>query len=56
VREEVVSLEAAVAIASRLAGIETVVFSPAAPTPHDEGTYLDRSERFRHAATETRVS
>jgi UDP-N-acetylmuramoylalanine--D-glutamate ligase len=69
VREEVASLEAAVAIASRLAGIETVVFSPAAPTTHDEGTYLDRSERFRHVAaagrraggggsgaTETRVS
>jgi len=54
-REEVGSLEAAVEIASRLAGIEAVVFSPAAPTPHDEGTYLERSERFRLAAAAGRA-
>jgi UDP-N-acetylmuramoylalanine--D-glutamate ligase len=48
--EEVASLEAAVAVASRMPGIEVVLFSPASPTPHDEGTYFDRGERFRQAA------
>ncbi len=41
------SLEAALVAASRLPGIEAVVFSPGAPTPREEGTYLERSERFR---------
>jgi UDP-N-acetylmuramoylalanine--D-glutamate ligase len=45
--EEVASLEVAVEIASNLEGIEAVIFSPAAPTPRAEGTYLERSERFR---------
>ncbi len=44
------SLEAAVVLAASCPGITAVLFSPAAPTPHDEGTYLDRSRRFRHAA------
>lgn len=44
------SLEAAVAEASSTPGIATVLFSPAAPTPSEEGNYLDRSHRFRQAA------
>jgi UDP-N-acetylmuramoylalanine--D-glutamate ligase len=44
------SLETAVEAASRWPGIATVLFSPAAPTPQDEGSYLDRGRRFRHAA------
>jgi len=41
------SLEEAFELASSCPGIAAVVFSPAAPTPHEEGTYLDRSRRFR---------
>jgi UDP-N-acetylmuramoylalanine--D-glutamate ligase len=44
------SLEAAVEAAGAWPGIETVLFSPAAPTPTIEGSYLDRGRRFRHAA------
>ncbi len=44
------SLEAAVEAASSCPGIEVVLFSPAAPTPHEEGSYLDRGRRFRQAA------
>jgi UDP-N-acetylmuramoylalanine--D-glutamate ligase len=44
------TLEEAVAIASCSPDVEVVLFSPAAPTPHAEGTYLDRSRRFREAA------
>jgi UDP-N-acetylmuramoylalanine--D-glutamate ligase len=44
------SLEAAVGAASATTGIATVLFSPAAPTPPEEGNYLDRSRRFRQAA------
>ena len=44
------SLEAAVAMAASSPDVEAVLFSPAAPTPHAEGTYLDRSRRFRQAA------
>ncbi len=49
-RETVPSLEAAVGLASFRPGIEVVLFSPASPTPHDEGSYLDRSRRFRRVA------
>ena len=49
-RETVPSLEAAVGLASSRPGIEVVLFSPASPTPHDEGSYLDRSRRFRRVA------
>lgn len=42
-------LEEAVALASRVAGAEVVLFSPAAPTPQAEGSYLDRGRRFREA-------
>jgi UDP-N-acetylmuramoylalanine--D-glutamate ligase len=44
------SLEAAVEQASSCPGVETVLFSPAAPTPHDEGSYLDRGRHFRQAS------
>ena len=44
------SLEAAVAMAASSPDVEAVLFSPAAPTPHADGTYLDRSRRFRQAA------
>ncbi len=44
------SLEVAVALAARCPGVVAVLFSPAAPTPHDEGSYLDRGRRFREAA------
>ena len=38
--------------ASRLVvrDIASSLFSPASPTPRDEGTYLDRSQRFRQVA------
>jgi UDP-N-acetylmuramoylalanine--D-glutamate ligase len=49
-RERAPSLEAAVEVASSITGVAAVLFSPAAPTPHEEGTYLDRSRRFRQAA------
>jgi len=49
-RQRVSSLEGAVEIASSLAGIAVVLFSPAAPTPADQGSYLDRGRRFRQAA------
>ena len=41
------SLEAAVELAAACPDVEAVLFSPAAPTPYDEGTYLDRSGCFR---------
>ncbi|MGA3352516.1 MAG: UDP-N-acetylmuramoyl-L-alanine--D-glutamate ligase [Acidimicrobiales bacterium] len=44
------SLEEAVEVASSCPEIATVLFSPAAPTPPDEGSYLERSHRFRRAA------
>jgi UDP-N-acetylmuramoylalanine--D-glutamate ligase len=44
------SLEAAVEAASACPGVEVVLFSPAAPTPHEEGSYLDRGRRFALAA------
>jgi UDP-N-acetylmuramoylalanine--D-glutamate ligase len=44
------SLEVAVALASSRPGVRAVLFSPAAPTPYDEGRWLDRSQRFRAAA------
>jgi UDP-N-acetylmuramoylalanine--D-glutamate ligase len=43
------SLEAAVDQAASSPQIATVLFSPAAPTPREEGSYLDRSRRFRQA-------
>jgi UDP-N-acetylmuramoylalanine--D-glutamate ligase len=43
------SLEAAVDHAASYRQVATVLFSPAAPTPREEGNYLDRSRRFRHA-------
>ena len=49
-RQSVPSLEAAVGLASGHAGTSVVLFSPASPTPHDEGSYLDRSKRFRRVA------
>ena len=48
-RRSAVSLEEAVELASSWPGIEAVLFSPAAPTPTAEGSYLERSERFRKA-------
>jgi UDP-N-acetylmuramoylalanine--D-glutamate ligase len=44
------SLEEAVGKAASHAAVEVVLFSPAAPTPHEEGSYLDRSRRFREAS------
>jgi len=44
------SLEAAVELASSSPGVEVVLFSPAAPTPAAEGSYLDRGRRFRESA------
>jgi UDP-N-acetylmuramoyl-L-alanine---L-glutamate ligase len=44
------SLEEAVGLAASSPGVDAVLFSPAAPTPHTEGTYLERSQRFRKAA------
>jgi UDP-N-acetylmuramoylalanine--D-glutamate ligase len=49
-RQRVSSLEAAVEIASSIQGIAVVLFSPAAPTPSEQGSYLDRGRRFRQAA------
>jgi len=49
-RQPAPSLEVAVDLASSCPRVGVVLFSPAAPTPHGEGTYLDRSRRFRHAA------
>jgi UDP-N-acetylmuramoylalanine--D-glutamate ligase len=49
-RQRVASLEAAVALAASLPGVSVVLFSPAAPTPSEEGNYLDRGRRFREAA------
>jgi len=43
------SIQVAVDLASSRGDVEAVLLSPAAPTPHDEGTYLDRGERFREA-------
>jgi UDP-N-acetylmuramoylalanine--D-glutamate ligase len=54
VRHQAPSLEAAVDVAAS-SGVEVVLFSPAAPTPHAEGTYLDRSRRFRQAAGTARA-
>jgi UDP-N-acetylmuramoylalanine--D-glutamate ligase len=54
VRHQAPSLEAAVEVASS-SGVEVVLFSPAAPTPNAEGTYLDRSRRFRQAAGTARA-
>lgn len=44
------SIEEAVEDAARRGDVAAVVFSPAAPTPFEEGTWLDRSQRFRDAA------
>jgi UDP-N-acetylmuramoylalanine--D-glutamate ligase len=44
------SIEEAVDLASSRPSVEVVLFSPAAPTPHEEGSYLDRSRRFRQAS------
>jgi UDP-N-acetylmuramoylalanine--D-glutamate ligase len=49
-RQPAPSLEVAVELASSRRGVAVVLFSPAAPTPHDEGSYLDRGRRFRRAA------
>ena len=49
-RQPAPSLEVAVELASSRPGVAVVLFSPAAPTPHDEGSYLDRGRRFRQAA------
>jgi UDP-N-acetylmuramoyl-L-alanine---L-glutamate ligase len=47
------SVEEAVEVAARaLAGPGVVLFSPGAPTPAEEGTYLDRSARFKRAVRE----
>ncbi len=48
-REQAPSIEVAVDLASSSPGIGAVLFSPAAPTPHAEGSYLDRSRTFRRA-------
>lgn len=49
----VTTLEAAVGLAAQVAGDDgTVVFSPLAPTPEAEGTWKDRSRRFRGAIAE----
>ncbi|OWY62105.1 hypothetical protein B7486_60215 [cyanobacterium TDX16] len=49
---EVVSLEAAVDAALVRAGGRdaTILFSPGAPTPHEQGSWKDRSRRFARAA------
>ncbi len=49
-RQPVPSLEVAVDFASSRRDIAVVLFSPASPTPRDEGSYLDRSRRFRRVA------
>jgi len=49
-RQSARCIEAAVEIAARRRDIAAVVFSPAAPTPFEEGTWLERSQRFRDAA------
>ncbi len=49
-RHLVPSLEVAVGLASGLRDVSAVLFSPASPTPRDEGSYLDRSRRFRRLA------
>jgi UDP-N-acetylmuramoylalanine--D-glutamate ligase len=49
-RQPVPSLEVAVDLASCRPDVAVVLFSPAAPTPRDEGSYLDRSRRFRQVA------
>ena len=49
-RQPVPSLEEAVGLASARPEVSVVLFSPASPTPRDEGSYLDRSERFRRVA------
>ena len=49
-RQAVPSLEAAVGLASSRPDVTVVLFSPASPTPRDEGSYLDRSTRFRRVA------
>jgi UDP-N-acetylmuramoylalanine--D-glutamate ligase len=49
-RQRASSLEVAVSLASSHPGIAAVLLSPAAPTPREEGSYLDRSRRFRQAA------
>jgi UDP-N-acetylmuramoylalanine-D-glutamate ligase len=47
------SVDEAVAVAAdALAGPGVVLFSPGAPTPAEEGTYLDRSARFKRAVRE----
>ena len=47
--QAVPTLEEAVSLASTHREVSVVLFSPASPTPRDEGSYLDRSERFRRA-------
>ena len=49
-RQPVPSLEVAVGLASSRPDIAVVLFSPASPTPRSEGSYLDRSRRFRQVA------
>jgi len=49
-RHLVPSLEVAVGLASSRRDVSAVLFSPASPTPRDEGSYLDRSRRFRRFA------
>ena len=49
-RQPAPSLEAAVGLASSRPDIAVVLFSPASPTPRNEGSYLDRSRRFRQVA------
>jgi len=49
-RQPVPSLEVAVELASSRPDVAVVLFSPASPTPRDEGSYLDRSRRFRQVA------
>jgi len=44
------SLEVAIDLASSLRGVEIVLFSPGAPTPREQGSYIDRGRRFRQAA------
>ncbi len=49
-RQQAPSIDVAVDLASSCPGVSAVLFSPAAPTPHAEGSYLDRSRRFRRSA------
>ena len=49
-RQVVASLEVAVSLASSRPDVSVVLFSPASPTPRDEGSYLDRSRSFRRFA------